>query len=513
MRCMDCKEYLCEKCYASHKTFKAMKHHRIVDIKDIISGKVSLSAEDENICKEHQEPYKYYCKDEKKAICQDCVILKECPTEHDRITLDKAVENQTRELKGLLKTTTGLLKKYEGAVRSTEIVAKELEIHSTLAKDALAKVKQDYIKHVEDIGKQFEAEVDKTKMNRINELGKRKDSLESTMKNIQKVNDDAAKLITSESKMAVLSSRTTQFTKQLLQSQPEAAGKTLGYVRFEPAPLTMPTIGKVVKNGSTAQRWKLIEQFSTGNFHEICGLVVNQDGDIGLTSDGNGVTIFTRSGKTKFAFKGCPAHVASVAMTTTNKYVIDGEEEMLKYNSQGNQISELKLYDMKDELSEPFCVAVDSNGKIIAGLADQTISIHDADGSLVSKFATRSQPYHLAATSNGEIICSILDTYLGQCTSVQLMDYSGGNVRVIQPPAEVQVWTPRFMCSRQGEIFVSNTGTGKPNGVYRYTSEGDYLGCVTTEVNNPRGIALSKDGTELFVADYHEDQVKIFHRP
>ena len=200
-------------------------------------------------------------------------------------------------------------------------------------------------------------------------------------------------------------------------------------------------------------------------------------------------------------------------MTKTNKYVIDGKEEMLKYNSQGNQISKLKLYDMKDELSDPFCVAVDPNGKIIAGLADQTISIHDADGSLVSKFATRSQPYHLAATSNGEIICSILDTYLGQCTSVQLMDYSGGNVRVIQPPAEVQVWTSRFMCCRQGEIFVSNTGTGKPNGVYRYTSEGDYLGCVTTEVSNPRGIALSKDGTELFAADYHDDQVKIFQRP
>ena len=185
----------------------------MVDINDIISGKVSLSAEDENICKEHREPYKYYCTDEKKAICQDCVILKECPTEHDRITLDKAVENQTRQLKGLLKTTTGLLKKYEGAVRSTEIVAKELEIHSTLAKDALAEVKQDYIKCVEDIGKHFEAKVDKIKMNRINELGKRKNSFELTMKDIQKVNDDAAKLIKSESKMAVLSFRTTQFKK------------------------------------------------------------------------------------------------------------------------------------------------------------------------------------------------------------------------------------------------------------------------------------------------------------
>ena len=152
---------------------------------------------------------------------------------------------------------------------------------------------------------------------------------------------------------------------------------------------------------------------------------------------------------------------------------------------------------MQDKLSDANSVAVDSSGKIVAALVDNTISIHNADGSLISKFATQSEPFRLAVTSNGQIVSSFYATESEQSTSVQLIDYSGGNIRVIQPPAEGKVGSPGFVCCRQGEIFVSYTNAGDSSGVYRYTSEGDYLGCVTTGVNYPQGIALSKDGMEL----------------
>ena len=191
----------------------------------------------------------------------------------------------------------------------------------------------------------------------------------------------------------------------------------------------------------------------------------------------------------------------SIALTKVNKYVVDGNKEMLIFHSQGNKDSNVQLYDMEDKLCHANSVAVDSNGKLIAGLQGNTISIHNADGSLISKFATQFRPFRLATTSNGEIVSSFWDTKVTHTTSVQLMDYSGKNVRVIQPPAEVKVWTPVFVCCRQGEIYVTNTDFGDlstdPTGVYRYTSEGDYLGCVTTEVCNPTGIAMSKDGMEL----------------
>ena len=51
---------------------------------------------------------------------------------------------------------------------------------------------------------------------------------------------------------------------------------------------------------------------------------------------------------------------------------------------------------------------------------------------------------------------------------------------------------PSYACCRQGELFIVNNRNGDLTGIYRYTAEGDYLGCVTTEVNIPAGIALSK---------------------
>ena len=159
-------------------------------------------------------------------------------------------------------------------MKATECVGKELEIQSILAKNALAKVKHDYIKLVEEAVKQSEAELEQIKMERVKKLGEKKSSLESMMKDMKKVTDEAAKLIKSGSKTELVSSHTTLSTKlqKLSQSQPQAADKTLGYVKFQPAATTIPTIGQVVKNGSPAQRWKLSEQFSTGDFKELYGL-------------------------------------------------------------------------------------------------------------------------------------------------------------------------------------------------------------------------------------------------
>ena len=160
---MDCRKYLCETCHSYHKTFEAMKDHRVVNMEDILSGKVNLSVEIENICKEHGQPYRYYCKDEKKAICQDCVILKKCPNEHDRITIAEAAQNKSEELDGLVKRGADTLKKYQEALKATGYVGRELEIHSQIAKHALAKVEQYYISLIKKTVKRFEDEIEKIK--------------------------------------------------------------------------------------------------------------------------------------------------------------------------------------------------------------------------------------------------------------------------------------------------------------------------------------------------------------
>ena len=123
----------------------------------------------------------------------------------------------------------------------------------------------------------------------------------------------------------------------------------------------------------------------------------------------------------------------------------------------------------------------------------------------------------LAATSQGEIVCSFADR-----SCLELMDYSGSSVRKIQPPPEVKNWIPTLVCCREGETFVVNgcvydkagwlKYNGEPKCIFRYSAKGDYLGCVTTDVRNPMGIALSQNGMVLFVAERDDQLVKIFHR-
>ena len=484
-------------------------------MEDSSSEEISPLAEDDNQCKTHRQPFRYYCKKEERPICYDCITLKQCSHEHDHITIDDAVHNKTKKLEDLVKVSAPTLKKYKEAMKVTEAVGKELEIHSQLAKDALAKVEQDYINLVKKTMKRFEDEIETIKMERIQELDKKKTILKSTIEDFQRTTEDATRVIKSGSKIDMMATHAT-LSKQLQQfseSHLIAVDKLLGYVKFEAATTpSIPRIGQLLKDGTPGERWKLSGQFSTGDLHNLHGLEVNKDGHIAVCSWQKGVKVFSKTGQVKSTLYDSTGSIC-VAVLAENKYVTSprGSQQIIICDSYGNQLSSTPITDMDSELSYANSITVDSNDKIIVGQVDNTISIHNADGSLISKFATQSMPYRLAATSNREIVSSFLDDTSFQ--HVELMDYMGGNVRVIQLPDEVKIWFPGFVCCRQGEIFVCNESSGEPKGVYRYTSDGDYLGCVTTEVETPKGIALSNDGTELFATERYDNCVKIFKRP
>ena len=514
---MDCKEYLCENCYASHKTFKAMKDHKIITMDDILSEKVNLATEEENrYCKVHKKLCEYYCENEKKCLCRDCVILNECPIDHSRISLKQASQIHSDALNDLLLKNHETLKKYEEAVIMTNCVRKELETHSQLGEELLNEAEKDCIQQITDTFQKHKAEIHELKMERVTALDQKEADLKSTIMEIKLAAENTQKVVQNDSEFGILSSYSNLSTQLLKfsKSKPVAADPNLGYVKFEAATPMIPTIGQLLKAGTPGERWKLTGQFSTGEFDKLCGLALDQDDNIVLCSWDQGLKVFSRDGQVKCTIYDFPGS-ADVAVSPDNKYhSIPKDETSINTNDNiGNELKTTPITDVDDEISYAISLTVNKDGKIIIGLAKNTISIHNADGSLISKFATQARPYSLAVTSTGEIVSSFMDVECKAGSSVQLMDYSGGNVKVLQPPAEVTEWHPGFVCCRQGEICVSNEGGGDPPGVYRYTSEGDYLGCVTTQVSSPSGIAMSKDGMELFVADYCDACVKIFQRP
>ena len=494
-----------------------MKDHKIIAMEDILSGNVNFRKEEENRhCKVHGKLCEYYCETEKKSLCRDCVILNECPIEHSGISLKKASQIHSAELKDLLLKNNDTLKKYEEAVMMTSCVKKELEINSQVGGELLNKAEKEYIQQIKDMFQKFRADIHELKMERMSELDQKEADLKSTIGEIKSAGESTQKVIQSDSEFEILSSHSILSTQlqQLSKSQPIAAELNLGYVKFEAATPMIPTVGQLLKDGTPGGIWKLTGQVSTGEFGDLGGLALNQDDNVVLCSLDKGVIVFSRDGQVKCSIYDSPG-TQDIAVSPDNKYhrsPVD-IEEIKTTDSNGKELDTTPITDVNNDTSVANSLTVDKDGKIIVGQAANTISIHNADGSLISRFATQFIPYGLAATSNGEIVSSFYDTELEQGTSVQLMDYSGGNVRVIQPPTEVKVWAPGFVCCRHGEIFVSNEGIGDPPGVYRYTSEGNYLGCVTAGVVTPAGIALSKDGMELFVADYGDNHVKIFQRP
>ncbi len=497
-------------------SLRAMRHHKMVLMKDIHAGKVNLlAAKDENICPAHRIVYKYFCISENKPICQDCVILKDCPTEHERVTFERAAKIKLEELVGLVAESTDILKKYKDAARETRITGSEFEINSQVAVESLWKAEQEYVNLIRKTVEGIRDDIESVKMQRVQTLRGKLTQMESSIRDIEKITMDTNRFIKSESTIEVTSAHgaLSKRLREFLQSPLPETDPHLSYIKFTAAMPESINIGQVLDTGMQETRWKQIEQLSTRKFNLLHGIDVTKDDDIAVCTSRYGVKVFSRSGEIKHTLNHSSCLI-DVAVTQDNKYICVPLDEcqLVIFDDGGSKIEAAPILNESNMLCNGNAVTIDSRGKVIVGNDSTGITIYNSDMNLISTFPTMSRIYHLSATSEGEIVASIEDPLSEQGSSVQMMDYSGNNIRTIQPPAEVTVWHPGSVYCWQEEIYVVNELTGNPVGIYRYTSSGDYLGCVTNEVINPFGIALSKDRLQLFVADLHDNQIKIFQR-
>ena len=451
-----------------------------------ISGKGSQTTE--SICEKHKEPYKYYCKSEQRYVCQECVVVLCSEAKHDRITLEKVAMNKSAgSIDELLRNSADTTRNHaENITKRSECIQRfvnncdecltkfdedvilianmksELDNHSKIAKQHLLSVKDDYITRLEQVVKNHEDEIDRMKIAKEVELEKRKDEIESAAICVQTAKEEATSALDSDSNVRLITSAATQEQELKKQSQLHftQADRALGYFKFVAGlPPPMPSIGQLV----SGEQWKPAGKFSTGNFSELQGIAINQNRDIAVTSNEDGVMVFTMSTlaevKNSFTVKDSPSQVWSVAVSPQNRYIIDGQESIMIFDSEGKKLSDIPVVDANS-------VAIDAEGRIVVGQASNTISIYHPDGSFDRKFPTLWKPLRLAITSNLEIVCTVCDHESDENRSIhmiQLMDYYGGNIRVIPSPADVKVWHPDYVCcGRQGEIFAVNDALGDP---------------------------------------------------
>ncbi|XP_072041319.1 E3 ubiquitin-protein ligase TRIM71-like [Amphiura filiformis] len=521
--CMDCKEFFCQTCNATHNALKTHKDHQVVSIEDVRSGKVMLpvTASEDQKCKDHDgETKKFYCETCGKLVCRDCIMLGHC--QHQVISLEEASEKQVAKLKDLSKGSEDLRKECKVAIKKTEDVEKSLAAASKEVKKNLERVRNEYYKQVDAILKKHEVDARSVEVKNAKELGHIKETLQTTLAKLESACDLATRVTQTGSDYDITSvfpTLSASLEEMNEMTKPEAASVSLGYVEFRaPDTVDIPDVFSVLSIKpqtlvlKPGDKWVQSGQFSTRpGLRYPWGIAVNKDGDIAVTNGHNKTCkVFSKDGKVKYTFQGpFDVDVYKIASTADNKYILPGKGKILFYDSQGKRLNYPKAstYDNDNEPCNPFAFAVDTTGMIVAGLMGSTISIHHGNGQFISKFKAPSQPRWLAITAKGDIAVSSYDD-----KTIRLMDYSGNNVRVVQPPEEVTEWKPHGVCcSKHGEIFVVNCGN--PKAVYRYTADGDqYLGCVITGLNYPMGIAISEDGQQLFLVEHLQHSVKIFQR-
>ena len=141
-------------------------------------------------------------------------------------------------------------------------------------------------------------------------------------------------------------------------------------------------------------------------------------------------------------------------------------------------------------------IALNRFGQLLVGeINDKYISLLRTNGVFLSSFAVDVKPNFLAVTPNGDIVVSACEGRVAL-----IVDENGNKKCEISPPTGVTSWCPTGVaCTKKGELFVANR-LGEV-GIYRYTSEGKYIGPVTKNVITPWGLAVSECDKFLFVSD------------
>ena len=147
---------------------------------------------------------------------------------------------------------------------------------------------------------------------------------------------------------------------------------------------------------------------------------------------------------------------------------------------------------------------------LVGNVSHKFISCHSLDGTYLRSMKVTVPPWFLTVTSKGNIVVSPNGGSIG----VQIIDEMGNVLSNLETPHGVSTLNPSgvivsktcYADDDDDEMFVANRGT--VHAIYRYSTSGKYMGCVTKNVSSIFGLALSADENQLYAADY--SSVKCF---
>ena len=537
-RCLDCKDFLCEKCVTVHRSVRVLQGHKLLTLKEICDGKLAMHklVEQETCSKHEGNVIRYFCETCDEPMCRDCSIFDHPRPDHKQVELERTAKKRTETLLKLAEECRPVSKQIDSAIETLERSNEELE---TAFDTAMVTIRETTDTAISTAVKALEAaelaEEDKLKQVKA----KRKEEIESHREKL----DLMRKRIRTSLKMthqvtekgsnydvATLYSTLTHNMQKASNFKPQAIRASVAKFEFKPRTNLISNVVNHDKLGTlqNSREWPLEKTFSNTDLISPRCVTFNNDGDIAVTDNRGSrhdIKVFAREtrqlklsintydvpdSKTSRFFESKPWGLA--VSKNGSYYVTDQKEHVKIYDGKGNLKHRFKTKGANDngrrEKSSPmsclYGLAIDQMGRVYVG-GWRSISIHNEDGSHISSFPTKIFPYYITVLPCAWILVS---DHATKDYSVHAYDcLTGSHVLTFDKPHGCFSWNSAGIClGSNNDIYVASKPS--PASVYRYSMSGRCIGVLVKDLVQPWGIAINKDKDALAIVD--QTVVKLF---
>ena len=276
------------------------------------------------------------------------------------------------------------------------------------------------------------------------------------------------------------------------------------------------SLGTIKEGKDREGKWQLemeIGKDGNGKLDNGIGVAFAPDGKTLLVTDYNDkgtVKLYRGDGQLKLTLdtkqglqRGQTSHPWGVFFNSDEKIYVTVTTAHVKIYSSGGQylmrFSAISTDGVSSEVdsSQLFGLAIDTAGNLFIGNnTKKYISKHTPDTTHVTSFKVNMCPDFIHVTTMDKIVIS---SQFNTDTEVQVLDPTGNLLHTIGVPKDTKSWWPSGLCgSDDGIIYIASFANGTGGGIYSFTEEGEYLGCVTKDISCAWGLAYAYDENDKF---------------
>lgn len=127
MRCLDCRQNMCDVAAKLHRRTKSTKSHRLMPAHDCLDDcEAGREVELCIVCPQHQDTYRYFDRDCGCVICRDCFALTH--TGHKCVTSGVAAKEFRGELEGAAREVRVKIENFQKAEKALEEINRNLTL-------------------------------------------------------------------------------------------------------------------------------------------------------------------------------------------------------------------------------------------------------------------------------------------------------------------------------------------------------------------------------------------------